>query len=669
VADSSVNTRVLSGSPWRRQEGPTRQFGFWSRTFARAEEVQQALDRGEPPPEDVQPLLDQLVRMMVRSEGRIFELARKYLNLSGLLEVRSRMIGTGPLGGKSVGMLLARSMLKKTDPSWGAVLEPHDSFYIGADVFYTYLVQNGLWWIKQKQKDPETFLEGLAIARLQIRNGSFPQYIMEQFSDLLDYFGQSPIIVRSSSLLEDSYETSFAGKATSLFCFNQGSKEERLEAFVSAVKAVYASGMSEQALKYRSAHGLLGQDEQMSILVQRVSGKAHDRWFFPDVAGVGLSYNPYVWNARIEAAAGVVRLVLGLGTRAVGSSDHDFSRLIALNAPERQPLRTADDAKKWAQHKVDLLDLESNERVALDFPDVASQCPDLAVDLFGSRDEELVRWSASRGRKDVFPWFISFDPLIGGTDFFDRMGDMLRTLQECYGHPIDIEFSANFRPDRTYSINLVQCRPMLGRGDGVAAELPADLDDADRVLEARGPVIGFSREVPVDRVIYVVPSTYSELVLKDRYSIAKLIGRLSDLDSIPSRRTLLVGPGRWGTIDPYAGIPISFTEIRTACAICEIVTMREGLTPAASFGDHMINELVESNILYFTLFPKTGLVNTPLFEEAPNKLTELLPDEARWAHIVRVLAPSEWEGGKVLQLNASVTKQRVVCYRAKDRSA
>ena len=158
---------------------------------------------------------------------------------------------------------------------------------------------------------------------------------MEQFGDLLDYFGQSPIIVRSSSLLEDSYESTFAGKATSFFCYNQGSREERLEAFVAAVKAVYASGMSEQALKYRSAHDLLGHDEQMSILIQRVSGRAHQRWFFPDVAGVGLSFNPYVWSKYIDADAGVVRLVLGLGTRAVESSGEDFTRLISLNAPER----------------------------------------------------------------------------------------------------------------------------------------------------------------------------------------------------------------------------------------------------------------------------------------------------------------------------------------------
>ena len=152
ATDSRVNTEVLAGSAWRKQDSQTHRLGFWVRAFARAEEVQNALDRGESPPEDAQSLHDQLLRMLVRGEERILDLARKHLSLSDLLNIRRRMIGTGPLGGKSVGMLLAQSILRKADPSWKTILEPHDSFYIGADVFYTYLVQNGLWWIKQKQK-------------------------------------------------------------------------------------------------------------------------------------------------------------------------------------------------------------------------------------------------------------------------------------------------------------------------------------------------------------------------------------------------------------------------------------------------------------------------------------------------------------------------------------
>ena len=119
---------------------------------------------------------------------------------------------------------------------------------------------------------------------------------MDQFAEMLDYFGQSPIIVRSSSLLEDNYGNAFAGKYESVFCANQGSPQKRLEDFLSAVRTIYASTMSEEALRYRAHRGLLDRDEQMALLVQRVSGGLHGDLFFPQVAGVGLSYNPYVWN-------------------------------------------------------------------------------------------------------------------------------------------------------------------------------------------------------------------------------------------------------------------------------------------------------------------------------------------------------------------------------------
>jgi hypothetical protein len=665
VSGSGKNTEVLSRSSWNRQRSTNKRLGIWSGVFARAEEAHAALRRGEDPQEDVPTLLDQLLRMLTGRRGRIFQLAQKHLGLGDLLDIRRRMIGTGPIGGKSIGMLLARAILKKADPSWKDFLEAHDSFYIGADVFYTYLVENGLWWIKQKQKDPDAYLDGLQLARHQMRSGRFSDYIMEQFADLLEYFGPSPIVVRSSSLLEDSFDCAYAGKATSVFCMNRGSAEQRMEQFVSAVKAVYASGMSEESLRYRSAHGLLGQDEQMSILVQRVSGMAHGRWFFPHVSGVGLSFNPYVWSSDIDPEAGVVRLVFGLGTRAVDTSGDDFARVIALNAPERQLGDSPDAARRYSQHKVDSLDLESHGHVAREFMDLAPECSDLPLDLFATRDHELERRASKRGLKGVFPWFLSFDRLVRETDFVERMRRMLSILGDAYRHPVEIEFSANFSSEELYRINLLQCRPMRAKTDAIATDPPAELSDEDRIIDSQGPVVGSSRDVSVDRLIYVVPSEYSELVLGDRYAIAKLIGRLVGAGTAEnSRRTLLIGPGRWGTAEPFLGVPISFSEIRTACAVCEIVTMREGLTPDVSLGTHFFNELVETDILYFALYPdrKENFLNRDLLQSAANRLPDLLPDAARWAPVVRVLDPLEWKKDKTLRLNASAPKQRVVCY-------
>ncbi len=175
-----------------------------------------------------------------------------------------RMLGTGLIDGKSVGMLMARAILRKKDPQWNDILEPHDSFFIGSDVFYTFLVQNGCWWIRRKNKDLDTLLESVEQARLMIHAGEFPKYILEQFKEMLNYFGQVPIIVRSSSLLEDNYGNSFSGKYESVFCTNQGTPEERLEAFVNAARTVYASTMDKEALVYREKRGLLDHDEQMA---------------------------------------------------------------------------------------------------------------------------------------------------------------------------------------------------------------------------------------------------------------------------------------------------------------------------------------------------------------------------------------------------------------------
>jgi hypothetical protein len=321
--------------------------------------------------------------------------------------------------------------------------------------------------------------------------------------------------------------------------------------------------------------------------------------------------------------------------------------------------------RRYSQHKVDALDLESHGHVSTEFMELAPQCPDLPLDLFASRDHELERLVKERGLKDVFPWLLDFDRLVRETDFVQRMRTMLGVLEGAYGHPVDIEFAANFRSEDLYRITLLQCRPMRAKTDAIAAEPPVELSDEDRIIDSRGPMVGSSRDVSVDRLIYVVPSAYSELVLNDRYAVAKLVGRLSGTGTpADGAHTVIIGPGRWGTADPFLGVPISFSEISSASAICEVVTMREGLTPDVSLGTHFFNELVETDILYFALYPdrEEDFFNRDLLETAPNELTHLLPDAARWAPVVRVFDPIGQKEGKSLRLNASAPKRRVVCY-------
>ena len=244
----------------------------WDRAFLRAGE---ALELGKEPGE----MRDLFCTMLIGREPRMTELVKQHFTLRDYLDIKERMIGTGAIGGKAAGLLLSRKIVANGLPAMLQRVEPHDSFYIGADVFYSFLVRNGWWKLRLEQQTSEGFFSAARELRRKMRKGTFPDGLREQFRRMLDYFGQSPIIVRSSSLLEDSFGNAFAGKYQSLFCVNAGDPEHRLEAFEAAVREVYASAMDDSALAYRQQRQLDRLDEQMAILVQRVSGSNYGEFF------------------------------------------------------------------------------------------------------------------------------------------------------------------------------------------------------------------------------------------------------------------------------------------------------------------------------------------------------------------------------------------------------
>jgi hypothetical protein len=527
-------------------------------------------------------------------------------------------------------------------------------------VFYTYLVRNGVWWVRQNQRNPETFLDGADQARQNILTGRFPDYIVRQIENMLDYFGQSPIIVRSSSLLEDNFGNSFAGKYESVFCANQGSREKRLDDFLAAMRAIYASSMSEKALRYRAQRRLLDRDEQMALLVMRVSGEMHGRDFFPDMAGVGFSFNPYAWSEYIEPKAGVVRLVFGLGTRAVDRSDDDYTRIVALNAPQRRPEANFDEVRQHAQQRVDYLDLEANQLVSGGFTDLADAHPGLPLEMVASRDASQLR------HRSKAPWVLTFDGVLSETKFVEDMREILTTLQSAYSRPVDIEFTANFFGPGEYRINLLQCRTLQVKGTEAAALPSVEIEEGARIIAARGAVIGQSRLIEVDLFIYVVPEVYGNLPIQQRHEVARLIGEINHAAASRGARTImLLGPGRWGTSSPSLGIPVSFADINRVSVLCEIVAMREDLIPDVSLGTHFLSELVEMDMLYLALFPKQGdnYIRTEFFEESPSVLLDLVPSAEKWRDVVKVIDPHKFVAdGAPAKLSADAVEQKVICY-------
>jgi pyruvate,water dikinase len=661
VTSSVLISSILTSVNWSDLNSDTRA-GIWERTFAEAQTVSDAVKTGGCPVPREQATFLHLSRMAISRDPKMLHLVSRYLNLDDVLTLWKRMIGSGLVGGKTVGMLVARGILKRHSPRLANLLEEHDSFYVGSDVFYTYLVRNGVWWLRQKQRNPQTFLEGAVQARQRILMGQFPDYILEQFEQMLDYFGQSPIIVRSSSLLEDNFGNSFAGKYESVFCPNQGPRERRLEDFLSAVRTIYASTMSEKALRYREQRGLLDHDEQMALLVMRVSGAMHGRYYYPQAAGVGFSFNPYVWHESIDPKAGVLRLVFGLGTRAVDRSDDDYTRLVALNAPQRRPESNFEEVRQYAQRRVDYLDLQANRLMSGHFLDMMEESTDIPVEMFASADES-VEETAPGARKT---WVPTFDNLLRATDFVSDMREILRTLQDAYEYPVDVEFTLNFVDGHSYKIHVVQCRPLPVKGMDASRPSAATVAKADVIIEANGAVIGHSRHVRIGRFLYVAPSAYHQLVLQDRYEVARLIGQINQAAEPPGGGcTMLLGPGRWGTSDPFLGIPVAFAEISRVSVLCEIVAMHEHLVPDVSLGTHFLNDVVETDMLYLALFPQRGnnYLSTAWFENAPNRLLQVLPKADQWTDTLKVIDITGVPGGNgTVFLDADPFEQRVICY-------
>ena len=665
VAESAVISEVFTSTPTLQLYSASYEPGVWNRTVMQAEETLGEIKKGSADQKDVAELSRRLIAMAISRDERVANLIGQYFSLEQILGVIRRIVGTGLIGGKSVGMLLARAILEKSDPKWERLLEPHDSFYIGSDVFYTFLVRNGIWWERQRQKDTDSFLEGSARARQRVLTGSFPSYIEDQINDLLDYFGQSPFIVRSSSLLEDNFGNAFAGKYESVFCVNQGPRNKRMEDFKTAIKTIYASAMSEKALTYRSQRGLLDHDEQMALLVQRVSGAFRDRIFMPQIAGVGFSFNPYVWSDQIDPQSGVLRLVFGLGTRAVDRRDDDYTRIVALNAPEKSPEAGDEQAGQYSQKLVDVLDLDANQLVHYDFAEVLKRSGNLPIEMFAKRDTELERMALQRGTADICPWRLTFGKLLSKTNFPNDMRDMLKTIQDAYDYPVDIEFTCNFMGASDYKINLVQCRPFQIKGGGAIPDPPSSVATDDLILKSRGAIIGASRVSKLDCLVYVSAAEYGQLPIRDRYAVARLIGKLLHVPQMRQfKKIMLLGPGRWGTTSPELGVPISFAEIETVSILCEIVAMREDLVPDVSLGTHLFSDLVEMDILYMALFAgrKDNFLNTEFLDTSPNLLERFLPEAAKFSGLIRVLDGDCRGEGAALCLNANVLTQQAICY-------
>ena len=600
-------------------------------------------------------LRDNLMSKIIGQDSRMTRLCKKYMRLEDILNIQARTIGTGYIGGKSVGMLLARKIIEKECKKDRAKhLEYHDSFYLGSDVFYTYIVYNGWWQLRTKQKTEAYYYSYGKKLKEKLLNGEFPDNIKEKFIQLLEYFGQSPIILRSSSLQEDNFGNAFAGKYESVFCANQGTEEERYQEFIHAVRQVYSSAMNESALRYRKNRGLFNEDEQMAILIQRVSGDFHGAYFFPHAGGVGHSKNLYVWDKDIDMHAGMLRIVFGLGTRAVDRIEDDYARFVRLDRPEKTIPMTYEDEKKYSQHYIDLISVEYNKLMTLPMEALWGMDIKAPSNLFFRKDRETARRIREMGLKGYeTPQILDLKGMLEKTSFPKTIRHMMTTIETVYNYPVDIEFTVNYNLKEEYKINLVQCRPLQTKMIDAPISMPQEVDSELCLIQSYGNFMGGNIHLPIRWVVYIDPQNYSNLSSQDKYEVGKMIGKLNEC--LKEEVVMLMGPGRWGTSTPALGVPVSFQEIGSMNVLCEMACC--GFKPELSYGSHFFQDIVEADIFYFALFEEHADVEIHFekITQKKNQVTKWIDVDKIWEKVLYVVEFDQ------LELFSDIQSQRLIC--------
>lgn len=630
---------------------PEQNIDSWERFFSLTMQMhQQGMD--------VTAACDRMCNIMMSRDEKMRQMIKENFTPQDYFEVKNRQIGTGLIGGKACGMLLARKIIENHLPDLYAHMEPHDSFYIGSDVFYSYIVYNDFWDIRIRQRTKEEYFSLAPKFAQCLMEGEFSGTEKEAFRRLLDYYGSNPIIVRSSSILEDGFGNAFAGKYESVFCANTGTPEERLAEFEQAIRIVYASTMSQSALDYRLRRGLDQRDEQMALLVQRVSGSFYENFFMPCAAGVGYSYSPYKFVEEIDQNAGMLRLVMGLGTGAVDRTLGSYPRLVSLDRPRLTAAVTAKDKHQYSQRKVDVINTQSGQVEHWEFEKVAEKIPAYLRNLLLEHDFDAERMFRERGqRKDIC--FVSCEGLVRKDELMRMMQGILEKIQEVYMYPVDIEYTINISGSGEFVVNLLQCRPLQVAHDQGQVKLPQEYNAENVLFYCKEASMGLSSVLTLDYILYVDPVAYYQLPYKAKFQVSRAIHEINWKLRGQEKVMLLMVPGRIGTSSPELGVPTSFADISEFSMICEISETKAGYMPELSYGSHIFQDLVEAGILYTAIF---GNETTMIWNSGMlNRFSDKKEDFCRADPVIfDVMALYDAKKAQ-MKVYHDITKKEVIC--------
>jgi pyruvate, water dikinase len=597
-----------------------------------------------------------LIRRLLSDEPDFVQVAKQFIRIDDFTDFMRRVIfpagSHGKLGGKSSGLFLAAQVLQRAgsdDPLLNQVKTPK-TCYLTSDSVFHFISHNDLEdIIEQKYRDLNQVRQEYPFIIQLFKNSPLPPDMLRELSLVLDRFNTVPLIVRSSSLLEDQTGAAFAGKYKSLFIANLGSREERLAALVDAINEVFASLFSPDPIEYRIEHGLIDYHEEMGILIQEVVGNQVGDYYLPSFAGVAFSHNNCRWSSRIRRDDGLVRLVPGLGTRAVDRLTDDYPVLVAPGQPGLRVNTAADEILRYSPKKIDLINLKTRRFETVDLHAfLSAHGKDLPLAnhlisvLEGDHFHEPFPLGAAFERDD---YAVTFDGLFNRTDFLQQVIAILHKLEQIYEHPIDIEFAHNGT-----DFYLLQCRAQSYREENPPALIPTGIPE-NRVVFSANRYISNGGVLELTHIVYVNPEKYAELSdHQDLLTVGRVIGQLNQI--LPRRKFILMGPGRWGSRgDIRLGVSVGYSDINNTAMLIEIARRRDNYPPEPSFGTHFFQDLVEASIHYLPLYPDEAGIqfNEQFLLSQRSILCGLLPDYQSLAEVVRVIDVPAVTNGLILQ--------------------
>jgi hypothetical protein len=598
-----------------------------------------------------------LIRRFLSDQLPYIRVAKEHIGINDFYELLQYMIFSGEsqgrLGGKSAGLYLAAQILKHTSTSdnhLGKVKIPK-TWHLTSDLQLHFMHYNNLDEIvEQKYKPISQIRFEYPYIVHTCKSSRFPPEVIKGLSLALDDFGETPLIVRSSSVLEDRIGAAFSGKYKSLFLANQGSKKERLDALLDAIAEVYASMFGPDPMEYRAERGLLDFAEEMGVMIQEVVGTRIGPYFMPTFAGVAFSRNEFRWSPRIKREDGLMRLVPGLGTRAVDRVSDDYPVLFAPGQPGLRVNRTADEILRYSPKWMDVINLEKNCFETIDVHQFLREyrevIPGANLMISVHEDGHIRRPSVLDTDVDSRNIVVTFDGLFERSEFLDQMKAILAILEEKLSSPVDVEFAHDGR-----NLYLLQCRPQSYSDDSSPAPIPKDLP-SDRILFSANRFVSNGQVPDITHVVYVDPDQYSQLATREEMvEVGRTVNELNKL--LPKRQFILMGPGRWGSRgDMKLGVSVTYSDINNTAMLIEIARKKDNYLPDLSFGTHFFQDLVEAQIRYLPLYPDDeGVIfNEHFLTGAMNILGELLPHRRHLEKTIHVIDISKTLDGLILQV-------------------